>query len=131
MNEKLLELVVKNGCRKYGSNAMCSGDCFERCKDCIAPIHIESLVNSLVSEGVFAPPCNVGDVVYHITNGTVEMCEVEAIHIAVRSYIRIKPFYQPWVGNRSVYYKVSISSFGKTVFLTQQAAEKFIKGEKR
>ncbi|MBE5943263.1 MAG: hypothetical protein E7264_12155 [Lachnospiraceae bacterium] len=89
----------------------------------------EEFADYLLANGVFVPPCKVGQTVYLIKDGFIERCEVEGIHYTRRSnYVRIRPYHQEYLGNWSVYYKPSISSFGKTVFLTKEEAEQALKG---
>lgn len=97
--------------------------------ECVADIStFEELADHLLANGVIVPPCKVGDTVYYVKENSniisIIMCEVEALHYAIRSYARIRPCVQRWIGNQSVYYKVAFSSFGKTVFLSREDAEK-------
>ena len=69
-------------------------------------------------------PCAVGDIIYYIKNNLIEPCTVEGFYLGVGCYAKIKPLSQPYVGNRTVYYKVSTSRFGKNVFLSREAAER-------
>ena len=89
----------------------------------------EHFADHILADGWMRPPCKVGQIVYLIKDGFIERCEVEGIHYTRRSnYARIRPFHQDYWGNWSVYYKPSIRSFGKTVFLTREEAEKALKG---
>ena len=62
--ERLIELIVKNGCEEYGGNAMCDGNCFDRCDDCITAMTIGELADRLLANGVIVPPVSVGQTVY-------------------------------------------------------------------
>lgn len=89
---------------------------------------VDECADYLIANGAILPPCKVGDTVYLIKDGFIEPCEVEGIHYTRRGdYVRIRPFYQEYIGNWSVYYKPSIRSFGKTVFLDRKDAENKIK----
>ncbi len=69
-------------------------------------------------------PCRVGDTVYLIANGLIEPCTVEGIYFTRRrNYVRLRPCVQRYIGNHSVYFTPSFSSFGKTVFLLLENAE--------
>ena len=81
----------------------------------------------LIANGVIVPPCKVGETVYLLKFNTVIMCKVETIYCGVGIYLRLKPCYQPYVGNRSIYYKVAASRFGKTVFSSADEAERALK----
>lgn len=87
------------------------------------------ILQVITANGWVRPPCKVGQIVYLIKDGFIERCEVEGIHYTRRSnYARIRPFHQDYWGNWSVYYKPSIRSFGKTVFLTREEALKALRG---
>lgn len=47
----------------------------------------------------------------------------------VGGYVRLYPIIQPkdWLGNQSYYYKVALSSFGKTWFLTLEEAKRALR----
>lgn len=87
----------------------------------------EFFVDKLLENGVIVPPCKVGDTVYLLKFNTVIMCKVETIYCGIGIYLRLKPCFQPYVGNHSIYYKVAASRFSKTVFLTSEAAERALK----
>lgn len=90
---------------------------------------LEKFADHILADGWVRPPCKTGQIVYLIKDGFIERCEVEGIHYTRRSnYVRIRPFHQEYLGNWSVYYKPSIRSFGKTVFLTREEAGKALKG---
>lgn len=120
MRDRLIELIKQNrhckdeDCSKCSSNGICF-------------THRE--VDHILADGWMRPPCKTGQIVYLIKDGFIERCEVEGIHYTRRSnYVRIRPFHQEYLGNWSVYYKPSIRSFGKTVFLTREEAKKALEG---
>lgn len=85
---------------------------------------IEYIVDYFLTNGVIVPPCKVGDTVYLIKDGLIEPCEVEGVYYTRRkNYVRIRPFFQEYIGNWSVYYTPSIRSFGKIVFAGINARE--------
>lgn len=91
---------------------------------------VQRQADKILADGWMRPPVKVGQTVYLIKDGFIERCEVEGIHYTRRSnYVRIRPYRQEYLGNWSIYYKPSISSFGKTVFPTREDAEKALKGE--
>lgn len=93
--------------------------------------HFKNKADFLIENGAIVPPCKVGDTVYLIKDNFIELCEVEGIHYTRRkNYVRIRPFYQEYWGNWSVYYTPSIRSFGKTVFLSIKQAEQKLKERK-
>ena len=127
--ERLIELIVKLGCEEYGGNAMCDGDCFERCKDCKIKITVEDLAERLIENGVIVPPCKVGDTVYVICNKMVQETTVFSMKVETedKNYV----FYIKALAvdgmNKTVHgyatvFKIFV--FGKTAFLTRDEAEK-------
>ena len=111
MKEKLIELL----------NAMIGEN-----KD--KNITTEVMADYLIQNGVVVLPCKVWDKAYLIKDNIIEPCTVEGIHYTARkNYVRLKPYFQPYIGNQSVYHKPSISSFGKIVFLSCEEAEKALK----
>lgn len=72
-------------------------------------------------------PCPVGSYVYLNTkeDSVPVLCSVQGYyHTIRRNYVRLYPIIQPkdWLGNLSYYYKIAISSFGKTWFKTSDEA---------
>lgn len=77
-------------------------------------------------------PCAVGSHVYLNTSDslTPRLCSVQGYHLTLRrNYVRLYPIIQPkdWLGNQSYYYKVALSSFGKTWFLTLEEAKRALR----
>ena len=80
-------------------------------------------------------PCKVGDTVYELCDGFVEECTVETIYIADYTDREGKSSYMaeihydredcPYVSE-----EIYFSDIGKTVFLTQEAAEQALKERK-
>lgn len=67
-------------------------------------------------------PCKVGDTVYIIHNRAIRKTTVESIHQWSSGHWKLSVHtdkkYIHWTG-----YEVHFESFGKTVFLTREAAE--------
>ena len=93
----------------------------------LTPAEVAELAQAKADGRVVVLPCKVGDTVYCIHNSCIELCKVEAVHFALRSYIRLKPFKQPYLVYHSICYTPLLSSFGKIVFLTREEAEKALK----
>ena len=93
----------------------------------LSPAEVAELVQAKADGRLVVLPVSVGDTVYCIHNSCIELCKVEAVHFALRSYIRLKPFKQPYLVYHSICYTPLLSSFGKIVFLTREEAEKALK----
>ena len=93
---------------------------------------INDLADYLIANGVVVLPCKVGDTVFINTADShiPTMCTVQGVYFTLRgNYVRLYPLSQPkqWLGNRSCYYKVSLSSLGKTLFITLEEAKAALK----
>ena len=94
----------------------------------------EELADHLIENGVICPPCKEGDTVYYFSNrpfnlsvlpNTIYEADVVRIvttRLGTSVVIQIHNDY----GCTEI---PEISSFGKTVFLTKEAAEKALRGE--
>ena len=74
------------------------------------------IADYLLANGVIAPPCKVGDVVYSLMGGFVEDMKVN------RVLLSLKPNEQ-----HPIDYIKELDDFGKTVFLTKEDAEEKLK----
>lgn len=122
MRDRLFAAIVKNGCEEYGGNAMCDGNCFDRCEDCITAVNVGKLVDALIAEGVIVPPCKVGDTVYYIHEGVDRVYEGE-----LTSFVYVSN-----TNSFGIHYDGGYGIFGRYVFLTREEAEKALarmKGE--
>lgn len=79
--------------------------------------YIENLADYLLSNGVIVPPCNVGDKVWEINTENPFEEDLRVIETKVEGF---------FVGTSIDIH--SMDSFGKTVFLTKEEAEKALKG---
>lgn len=83
------------------------------------------IVDAIIDEGVIVPPCKVGDTLYDIyeslSNGETDIQEIEVKVINVRIDARNKPCLI--IGNKYI----AFDEIGKTVFLTEEEAEKELK----
>ena len=91
----------------------------------------EILADYLLESGVIVPPCNVGDVVYadsriimnRESNGIIACSVISISKNRKHTLVKIAPVYSRRSGSR-YNLRVPVSAFGKTVFLTQEEAEK-------
>lgn len=104
---------------------------------------IEECVDYLLANGVIAPPYNVGDTVYVnpetwscLSFIEYDHCFIQSKHFLVAEVVSIiktrkQNLFKLKVHNRTTctpeYERYSISSIGKTVFLTRKEAEKALK----
>lgn len=106
--ERLIELI-KQGNGGYNFNSL------------------ERIADYLLANGVIVTPCKVGDIVYKVCreNKTVETLLVEGFLCKLSSWkvhcIQLVP---SWIGNQKEHIYISFSSFGKTVFHSNEEAEK-------
>lgn len=129
MRDRLIELlkeIEKNPrvrCPKY-DDLTCEGCKYDLDKECdIAAI----AADHLLAEGVIVPPCKVGQTVYRVSfvHKTTEMLNVEGFLRNLASWkAHCTKFIPSWLGNQKEHFYISFSSFGKTVFLTCEEAEK-------
>ena len=95
---------------------------------------ISNIADYLLNNGVIVPPCKVGDMIYTIEprfynytkhegvqRGIVEKCELTGNH-------RLSMWVKLEEGEPSTMYCYKSLSFGKTVFLTREEAERALKG---
>ena len=86
---------------------------------------VDDVADHLLANGVIAPPCNVGDVVYMVTpNGNIRNLTVLGIDIELdekESKMTCLAVYE-YEGN-PCYLQIQYSKFGKSVFLTKEEAE--------
>lgn len=95
---------------------------------------LQQFKNAEAKGTIIRIPCPVGSHVYlNPADSSIPcLCSVQGYHITLRrSYVRLYPIIQPkdWLGNQSYYYKASLSSFGKTWFLTLEEATQARKGK--
>lgn len=72
-------------------------------------------------------PCKVSDFVYrtNLASKGVEMLKVEGFLCNLVSWkVHCIPIVPTWIGNQKEHVYISFSSFGKTVFLTQEEAKR-------
>lgn len=130
MRERLIDLLKSKSCREN----LCMG---KNCADCeyiaIFEGDIEKIADHLLENGVIVLPCKVGDVVYIIDEGD-ECTEPYVLDVTITTIgYDIGGF---WITmNLPLGFKMSAHigerSFGKTVFLTREDAERALKGEKK
>ena len=123
MRERLIELIkeVKYTPFKDG------GGLDVRVEHQLPEHAFEAIADHLLAEGVIVPPCKVADVVYRVSfaHKTVEMLKVEGFVCNLTSRkVHCTHFMPSWLGNQKEHFYISFSSFGKTVFLTIEEAEK-------
>ena len=110
--EKLIEMLNETFSQQYEKRGLLTA---------------EHTADFLLENGVIVPPCKVGDTVYRVSfvHKKVEALKVEGFLRNLSSWkahcIHIIP---SWVGNQKEHIYISFSSFGKTVFLTREEAEK-------
>lgn len=80
----------------------------------------EPLVDHLLKNGVIAPPCKVGDVVYYIPP------DKSQIRVMLVNQIFIDAGEKTIGDGGGIYFL--FENFGKTVFLTKEEAEKALRG---
>lgn len=80
MRERLIELIVKNGCEEYGGNSKCDGNCFHRCDKCETTITVGELADHLIGEGVIVPPVKIGQTCYRVWER--ELIELKVVSIS-------------------------------------------------
>ena len=84
----------------------------------------DTIADYLISNGVILPPCKVGDTVYVIDytrcGKRMFKCFVEEI---TRNFYGTY-YYLDWGSNNPRFTACNEASFGKTVFLTKEEAEK-------
>jgi hypothetical protein len=90
------------------------------------PQAIEKLADHLIANGVVVPPCKVGDTVYYLDGSIIVESKVHCISFGGR--------YGDYKGGQMHIYDsdkdnitVKLDNFGKTVFLTKEAAEQKLK----
>ena len=82
--------------------------------------YIEWLADELLANGILAPPCKVGDIVYADTLGEIEGFTVLSIELAYTA----NGFEGDFVANNGKYPLLfKFGNIGKTVFLTREEAE--------
>ncbi len=115
MRDRLVELILE-----------CSTFTPEYAKQ--ARLHAEYVAQHLLNAGVIVPPCKVGQTVYAILSKKVQEYIVHAIEYK-ENVITVKC--HSWLAEREgllhkhiAYF--DMTKFGKTVFLTREAAEKAI-----
>ena len=114
MRDRLFAAIVKNGCEEYGGNAMCDGNCFNRCEDCITAVNVGKLADALIAEGVIVPPCKVGGTLWIVG-------EYRGVYSAT---VRVFFFNEKGVEYiRTTSCDIPSNALGKTVFLTREEAE--------
>ncbi len=93
----------------------------------------EELADYLIANGVILPPCNVGDTVYYFSHRPFNMSllsntiyEAHVVRMAITRF-GIELVIQIHDDEWGVTEVTQISSFGKTVFLTREEAEKKLK----
>ncbi len=122
MREKLIELIEN-------ANVQINGN--------ILPYRdygIETLADHLISNGVFAPPCEIGDTVFALWDVPTEAkyvvyyADVVEIRISKKNGKKTITYLLEPLGFRGRRKEYRIDDFGKTVFLTREEAEKALKG---
>lgn len=107
MRDRLIELLRKRGVT------------FRTC----------DIADYLLNNGVIVPPVKVGDKVYKITRNKVKECEVIFIGISADekcSHFNFVEYYADGTFYKS--YSMVFDVIGKTVFLTKEEAEKYLRG---
>ena len=89
--------------------------------DCDTDKSFERLIDKLLANGVIVPPCKVGDTIYLPLIHANCVASFVIVHIGI------------WEEERVVYDDIDnewdFDSFGKTVFLTREEAEKALEGK--
>lgn len=114
MRDRLIELI-KKGEINYVCSTNYDGDAFDY------------LADYLLENGVIVPPCKVGDKVYVVDytslGNMIFECTIEEI-----SYFTFGTYYYlNWGWHIPRFKACQENSFGKTVFLTREEAEKALK----
>lgn len=89
--------------------------------------HAKTLVDNLIADGWIRPPCKVGDTVYRVSfvHKKVDALKVDGFLANVASWkVHCTHLIPSWLGNQKEHFYLAFSSFGKTVFLTKEEAEK-------
>lgn len=117
MRERLIELLI-DAEREHLNYEMANKFCpFDGYK-----CHSEYIADHLIENGVVLLPCKVEDTIYTISSGLVKEHKIEKIEIT-RSKIYLL---FDWHGMG--YEIADLDLIGKTVFLSQEAAEMALKG---
>ena len=111
--------------------AFCTEDCkiTHQCGYCDygdLPVCASAVADHLLSNGVIVPPCNVGDITYILdyeVNNHLES-KLRGIAPSIVEAIVIEDE-GVWIENEHA--KYHITSFGETIFLTKEDAEKALK----
>ena len=105
-------------------------DCIERKAQALGvePSRLRELAEADKDGRVVVLPCKVGQRVFALmdTDKHISECEVKRIGMGNEiGFIGLEP-----IGARGREYGVALNGFGKTVFLTREAAEKALEGIK-
>ena len=115
MRDRLIELLQKRSC--FYNKSKCNA----RCSNCdyvtIDDNDIGKLADHLLANGVIHIPCKIGDIVYQ-TDG-LRIYELTILDISLR---KNKPYYE----TESIDF--DDDAFGKSIFLTEEEAERALKG---
>ena len=124
MKDRLIELLEK-------ADKKCADT--KQCENCVGCGHGAECVNHLIadcllSEGVIVPPVKVGQKVWYIKGGYYNAkykkpCPIEVKEINQKWHGKILDW--GFIANGTRY---RFSSIGKTVFLTEEEAEKALAG---
>ena len=130
--ERLIELLIKGNNQPCGNgnpweDNYCKGCEYENEKDCRVLQLADYLLEKL---NAICPPCEVGDTVYVLSNGTIIKTEVIKVKYEEEAenhgkFIRERIY--AVVGN--VLQEFNFSDIGKTVYLSEKEAEKALKGD--
>ena len=91
-------------------------------------INVEWLADYLLANGVFVPPCKVGDILYEPCQCFGRNVIVEYVVIAIQSSIRDEWIVRYKKIGSTVRRQCFISDIGKTIFLTKKEAKAALKG---
>lgn len=123
MRERLIELL-SDAEREHLNYEMANKFCpFDDYK-----CHSEYIADYLLENGVVALPCKVGDVVYATPLSDYELDDITKMTVE----FTVIGLHRSWVScvwqKNSAHFQFLFNSFGKTVFLTREEAERALKG---
>lgn len=130
MRERLIELLNYISCKAECCSALDGGRCGDL--DKLDRCQIEAIADYLLADGWIRPPCKVGDTVYVINDWEVEETTVLSIKIESTdshwiTSVKAKIIDHGIKFKEGHWYMFKTFVFGKTVFLTREAAEEALK----
>ena len=133
MRDRLIKLLCGIECE--GEETF--GDCPQRrdgqCRTVqkLEMCQIGAIADEVLEDGWVRLPCKVGDTVYRVSfvHKKVDALKVEGFLANAASWkVHCTHLIPSWIGNQKEHIYLGFYSFGKTVFLTREEAERALKG---